>query len=343
MTSLKTLIDSRHNRIFRRLVLFTVVTVYLLIIAGGIVRSTGAGMGCPDWPKCFGSWIPPTEVSQLPLNYKEVYGAKLKGEVVFNAVKTWIEYINRLLGAFTGLLIFAVLLAAIPFLSTDQSKVFYASFAAFVLVGFQGWLGSKVVSTELQPIMVTLHMLVAIVIVFILLYILVRSYSPVWIPHQMDNALRIKNLIVLVISLSVVQIIMGTQVREAMDVVIEQLGYSARSKWIDQLGLSFYIHRSFSLLVMAANIGLFLLINKSVDNTSTLHTFTKGVLSLIGLSILTGIIMAYWAVPAFAQPMHLTLAILMIGVQYILWLITSAYLSGVKSNAALLKKPVVTA
>ncbi len=109
MTSSTKLIDSRVNRRFRRLTLNTVIVLYFLIMVGGVVRSTGAGMGCPDWPKCFGSWIPPTEVSQLPLNYKEIYGAKLKGEVIFNPVKTWIEYVNRLFGVFTGIMIFVTL------------------------------------------------------------------------------------------------------------------------------------------------------------------------------------------------------------------------------------------
>ncbi|MCY7349764.1 MAG: COX15/CtaA family protein, partial [Cytophagaceae bacterium] len=150
---------------FRRLGVVTIVTVYLLILAGGIVRSTGSGMGCPDWPRCFGSWVPPTSISQLPPNYQELYGAKLKGEVVFNALKTWIEYVNRLLGALTGVLIFATLIASVPFLKKDK-PVFYLSLLAFIMVGFQGWLGSKVVSSELHPVMVTFHMIVAILIVF---------------------------------------------------------------------------------------------------------------------------------------------------------------------------------
>ena len=234
MTNLKIPI-SKHERLFRRLTLLTVFSVYLLFAAGSIVRSTGSGMGCPDWPKCFGSWVPPTEAYQLPSNYKEIYGAKLKGEVEFNVVKTWTEYANRLLGVLTGLLIFGTLITSITYLRTSKSNIFYASLAAFILVGFQGWLGSKVVSSELHPLMVTLH-------------------------------------------------------------------------------------RTFSLLVFAVNALLVYRIMKVETKSSLRYRLGFAIIVAIVLEILTGIVMAYFGVPAAAQPLHLTIAIVMLGIQYYLWL-----------------------
>lgn len=83
---------------------FLVGMVFLVILAGGIVRMTQSGMGCPDWPRCFGMWIPPTDVSDLPADF-EKYLSKQDIDHSFNVYHTWIEYINRLLGALLGVFI----------------------------------------------------------------------------------------------------------------------------------------------------------------------------------------------------------------------------------------------
>ena len=150
----------KNMRSFRRLTRSTLVAVYILILVGGVVRSTGSGMGCPDWPKCFGSWIPPSSVSELPANYKEVYaayrqkknirfakylstfGMKETGERIlndpnvlhendFNPTKTWIEYINRVIGVIIGFLIFAVLLVSWKFRKSQTKTYHYCGHCIF--------------------------------------------------------------------------------------------------------------------------------------------------------------------------------------------------------------------
>lgn len=301
--------------------MWTVVTVYLLILIGGIVRSTGAGMGCPDWPKCFGAWVPPTDISQLPANYQEIYGAKLKGEIEFNPVKTWIEYVNRLFGAFTGILIFGTLLASIPYLKRGAPYLFYLSLSAFLLVGFQGWLGSKVVSSELHPVMVTLHMLLAIVIVFILLVALTGVYRGRWLVSEVKvDSGALSWVLISVLLLSVIQITLGTQVREAMDVAMAHLGYERRDDWIDELGVGFYVHRTFSIVVLALNVYLFRLIKGLFGEQHVSYQFARWILIILAVEIATGVLMAYFGVPPFSQPVHLTLGVILIGLQFVLYL-----------------------
>ncbi|TDE12361.1 COX15/CtaA family protein [Dyadobacter psychrotolerans] len=321
MTS-STPINIKASRRFRRLALNTVITLYCLIIAGGVVRSTGAGMGCPDWPKCFGRWIPPTKLSELPADYKTIYGAKLKGEIEFNPVKTWIEYGNRLIGAFTGVMIFLTLLASVPYLKSGSKKIFYYSLAAFLLVGIQGWLGSKVVSTELMPVMITLHMLLAIVIVFILLYLFTWSSFSQRILEFGINKRILNTLGWVVLTFSLLQILLGTQVRENIDEVIKIFGYEARASWIDKLDYRFYVHRSFSILILAVNLFWFYEVTNN-GSDRLLVKLSKLCVAILVVELASGILMAYFGVPPYAQPVHLTLAILLIGLQFVVWLLVN--------------------
>ncbi len=326
MTNLKPVIDDRIIARYKRWAAWTLITLYLLILVGGIVRATGAGMGCPDWPKCFGSWVPPTDVSQLPDNYKEIYGAKLKGEIEFNPVKTWIEYVNRLFGVFTGSWIFLTLLASVPFLKSNQRSVFFLSLSAFILVAFQGWLGAKVVSTELHPVMVTLHMLLAIVIVFILLfsYAKVSYIDRLKVERLEKKASTLNAWVIASMVIVTVQIMLGTQVREEIDLAVLALGYEGRSGWIDSVGTVYLVHRSFSIIVRVSLAGLWYQIKSGTSEKGVIRGLSDWMAIVLAAEILTGIVLGYFSVPAFLQPVHLTLAVLLLGIQFVLFLFLNA-------------------
>lgn len=324
-------------RAFHKLSISTLVAVYVLILIGGIVRSTGSGMGCPDWPKCFGNWVPPTDVSELPPNYKEVYAdyrdkknqsfaryLRMVGmgntaeqllnddsvlvEADFNPTKTWIEYFNRITGVIIGLLIFAVFVYSLKFWNADR-KITVVSLLTLLLVAFQGWIGSFVVSSNLTPWTITVHMFLALAIVALLVYLVHASSQK---QTGIDSATGFWWLMAC-IAIVLVQILLGTQVREAIDGIAR---IAEREQWISAIQAEFTMHRSFSWIVLLLHVGLIFNLRKSQAPKG----FLLALILLILGTILSGAAMAWFAVPAFLQPVHLLLATGCFGVQFFLLL-----------------------
>lgn len=325
----------------------TILAVYLLILVGGIVRSTGSGMGCPDWPKCFGQYVPPTSLEQLPSNYKEIYAEKrreknlrlvgfLKAigmreaaervqndetiyiEEDFDVTKTWIEYLNRLLGILIGLLIFITFISSLSYRKV-KPLVPILSFTALLLVGFQGWIGSIVVSTNLLQGMITLHMFLAILQVLLMAYTAEIAQKTQLDEQKTQISKGIWALLWLNLMLSLGQVLLGTQVREQIDEIARD--FANRGYWIEKLDYRFYIHRSYSLLLIALNVFLLFKLKKiTQEYFKNIRFLYQLLIAILVLSTLSGAIMAYFAVPAFAQPVHLALAAAMMGLEWQIFL-----------------------
>ncbi|MDB5274778.1 MAG: heme synthase [Chitinophagaceae bacterium] len=310
----------RYHSLFRRFNLITIGTVYLVILAGGVVRCTGSGMGCPDWPRCFGTWVPPTDVSQLPADYKQKY--KVQGhEAEFNVAKTWTEYGNRLVGALTGIFIFCMFVYSIPFYKEDK-QVFYFSLLGLLLVGFQGWLGAKVVASYLSPVMITLHMALAMLLIGVLWYVYFRASKAVWLSGSLFNRLRAYKLWLWLLAVATfIQIIIGTQVREEIDMIADAMNHAGRGKWIDLLKENFMAHRILSYFIAALTV--YLLIKARMD--WELGKGAKKVIYAIGffitLEMIIGYVLVLLQLPAFAQPLHLLNGSIILGLELLLLMV----------------------
>jgi cytochrome c oxidase assembly protein subunit 15 len=290
------------------------VIIFLVILAGGVVRMTQSGMGCPDWPKCFGRWIPPTREDQLPMNYKELYAFKYVDKS-FNAYHTWVEYINRMLGALLGLLLIIQFIWSFTFYRSDR-KIVWLSLALLLITGFQGWLGSKVVETNLEAVKVTTHLLVALIIAALAVTIVHfrSSFNKIFINNKKLKLVSISAIILLII-----QIILGTQVREQIDHISAAFNFTQRELWISKLNHIFYIHRTFSIVIAAICLYLFFQYKKY----NTLQFSSWLVLLCVLVNICLGIIMTYFDVPSLAQPLHLLLSAILITAVYYNWLRTA--------------------
>ena len=176
-------------------------------------------MGCPRLADLF--WAVDTSDSgvTVALELQEIYAERGYAETRFNVVKTWTEYFNRLVGATIGLLIFATAWISWPLRKYDRS-IAIASIAAFFMVGFQGWLGAKVVGSNLQPGMITIHMLMALAIVGVLIFAMAQARRGIMESQPISSIdPHFEKLLYAVLS-SLCQIAMGTQVREMTDYIV---------------------------------------------------------------------------------------------------------------------------
>lgn len=321
----------------RNLSRLEIVLIFLVIIAGSVVRMTGSGMGCPDWPMCFGHIIPPTEREQLDWQPQQEFSKKqiiivdealyfakedfTSGEqydpgnwekytkhdyAIFNATHTWIEYINRLIGALSGLPMLIMVLISL-FLLRENWRYLALSLAGLFMLGFEAWLGKLVVDGNLIPGSITIHMFGALLIVAIL--ILLNALIEAKAANSLGSTPAFRRWSIVALVLILIQIGLGTQVRESID-SLDQAGV-ARSNWMDQIDWIFYVHRSFSILILALNFWLW----RENRRRALGYWQWDYIAGLLLFELVIGIILAYFDLPYFAQPLHLLLGALLFALQ----------------------------
>lgn len=340
---------SKAEKRFLRINFITIVSLFLLILAGGVVRSSGSGMGCPDWPKCFDQYIPPTDISQLPADYQEKYVQKrleknerfaklldkagykelafkirndesIQVPEEFNPAKTYTEYINRLIGALTGVFLLLTFIFSITLLKL-RKRLFWISGVNLLLVLVQAWLGSIVVSTNLVAWIITVHMLLAILILAMSIYTyqdLKYWRNEVKLTEKVDYLFKFALVISLLIS--IIQITIGTEVRETVDAVQSQFPELKRGEWLLETGRIFSYHKDVAILTLIVNLYLGYKVWKEKWG-GIIRRFTNYIMTVLGLQILTGIALAYFALVPWAQATHILFAVLLFSAQFYLLLL----------------------
>ncbi len=307
------------------------ILIYLIVVAGSLVRITGSGMGCPDWPKCFGQWIPPTELAELPADYRETYLLKREKKVekfcrflnalgmhetavriqtnpdvyveeAFNAKKTWTEYLNRVVGFLAGN---AMLIAFVWMLAVyRKSKFILLMLLNLLLMGVEGWFGSIVVATNLVPWTITVHLLLALVIIGIQIYLVYAMGRGSQTNLVLNRSMRLVLWLILIITFY--QMFLGTQVRESIDYLVKQ-GYS-RTEWMDKIGIEFLIHRSFSWLVLILLGWMFW-----KNEQTTKYRIIRSTFVILALELISGVLLAYVDMPGLVRTSHLIFASVLFG------------------------------
>ena len=302
---------SRPLTSFQKLALATTAITYLLILVGGLVRASGAGLGCPDWPKCFGYWIPPASEAELPPGFDPSH---------YNPTFMWTEDRNRVLGVIVGLSIFATLVSAFRH-HRRMPAILGTTLAAFVLVGFQGWLGGVVVEHELESWIVTIHLLVALLIVSLLLYATVYAFLRAGIdsPRRLAARSALVWSSVALIGVTLVQVTLGAQVRGGVDDAL--IHGTPRERALASVGAFDMWHRELALVVLGLTVVMFSLVWSRHARERPLLEVAAVLAGLVAAQIAIGLWMAYSALTPAAQVAHLTTSSLILGAETVLLLL----------------------
>ena len=311
--------------LFQKFATAALVSVIILIFVGAIVRVSGAGMGCPDWPKCWGRYIPPTKVEEVDLSKldfaKFERAAKRYGrdpETVtpahilenFNPVHTWTEYINRLsslpVGFFSvGTMVLALLrLRRMPW-------VVAASVFSVILVGVNAWMGKEVVSSDLKPGVLTVHMALAMLLVLPLTFTSWRGTPTPWVISGDDSFRRkMRGMTAVLLLLIFAEGVLGTEIREMNTSLAKAHPGMERAEWVGILESSrvYLIHRSFSWVILVAAILAWV----RTRRISKPGKVACGVLAVVFAQMFLGLIMARVEIHPAVQVLHLGLSAILL-------------------------------
>ena len=239
------------HKIMKSLALGALISVLFLLVMGPFVRVSGAGLGCPDWPKCWGCWFPPSSVDQVDfdkLNFDKferkagqeaLTVEKLKAE--FNTKKAWIEYINRLSSLPVGFYSLALLIFA-HVKGRKYIDIIMAAWLAFILILVNAWLGARVVLTGLQEGLISAHLAMAFVLLAVDIYVVYRVCStsnlPTFSEFRQSQVFKLNTLTKIggiLILLMIAEGMLGVQIRELTDRLAKDHATQDQTTWLATL------------------------------------------------------------------------------------------------------------
>jgi cytochrome c oxidase assembly protein subunit 15 len=312
------------NTAYLKLNWLSIFFIFMLFVIGGLVRSTGSGMGCPDWPKCFGEYVPPTSVDALPPNYEHFFkeqrvekterfvallktlGLNKKAEQIaqskelndvhqFNVTKAYVEYINRLWGAVTGLIVFICFLLSFKYLNLNK-WVFIFTLIGFIAVFFNALLGAVVVNSNLVGGIVTAHFIAAFA--SICFFILARHYAEPFALLKLTA--ENKKLALLLLGLISLQVLLGAELRELFDSLTSLLSLKENSS---ALYPNFQIHAMVGVITSVVAIYQFIKLPKQASASK----YAKWIMLFSVAQLLFGPIALFPQTAAISKLFHISL------------------------------------
>ena len=311
---------------FQKLNWVLVFMTFDLIVFGAFTRLTDSGLGCPDWPGCYGTSNPWHAIGEIQLAESNMPTGPV------TVIKAWIEMIHRYLAMTVGALILIQVGLAWSKIKSLGNKPLLASLGLLFLICIQGAFGAWTVTLKLQPIIVSIHLMLAL----ILLACLTAFAQQEWEDRSSSvrrfqiRPLSAKLLLLASVTLAI-QIFLGAWVSTNYAVLAcpdfpgcmgtlwpetawqegftlwRALGLNAQGESISPVALQtiHWVHRVFALIALAA-IGFLGLSALQLSNAalSGMARIAKLLLTLLILQALTGISNVVFQWPLLAALMH---------------------------------------
>jgi cytochrome c oxidase assembly protein subunit 15 len=325
-----------NHKTYAKLANAALISVLTLIFVGAIVRVTGAGMGCPDWPTCWGMLIPPTSVEDVDFGKLDIEKFQRKAERMgrdpstisreslraeFNPRHVWTEFTNRLFSLPVGFFSLATFIASFRF-RKNRPHLFWLSFCGLMLVLANAWMGARVVYSGIAPGVLSTHLALAMALICVLTYCAWAGTEHPLKLNTTGNTRLARFTVLALLILVVIEGIMGTQIREMTDELAKAHLDAPRETWIGELeeSTTYFIHRSFSWLLLLTTVFAFILAKK--DQPDGVTPSQVGVLVIMFAQMLLGLIMAQIHIYSWAQVLHVGLAAILLALVFRWYLIT---------------------
>ena len=291
----------------------TVILLYILILVGGFVRITESGDDCPDWPKCYGSWVPPLSIDDIPDKFNptqdKVYGS-------------WIEYFNRMVGVILGISMIYTFVKSFYFFKQFQT-LFYGSLLSLLFIIIAGWFGGQIAeningTNIIYQYSVSIHLYIAILTIISLIYTTNKSFL-LMNPNLESNSIyspSVAYLLYIILALNLFLVFSGSFVRTFLDnAILTDLSYSLRMEhYINKTGLIKFLHPilGFSMIALCGILWNHVInISKS---SNAIKSFIKILLLLIGMQILIGEGLRFNMIHESFRLYHLWLSTVILGI-----------------------------
>jgi len=317
---------------FQKVAIGALFSLLLLILAGAVVRVSGAGMGCPDWPTCWGCLVPPTKLADVDFSKLQIQKFKDKAaregrdpntitvetlRQEFNPRLAWTEYLNRL--SSTPLSLFTLSAFILSFWEKKKRPiVFWISFAAVVVLLVEAWMGARIVYSGLKPGIITTHLALAMAMFGLFMYSAWRGTDHPWrVKIASGAAGKLRLSILALLALVIAEGILGSQIRELTDEMAKtrHLGPGAdRIALLEQTTI-YLVHRSFSWSVLLAALIAYTVSRRHGHPGRV----AKTVLTLVWGQMALGVIMSWVHLYAWVQVVHVALAAILLSMTW-LWL-----------------------